>query len=99
LAVLVPLGIGAGLCSVIVLALFISTLDTQMRYENPELLWFVGVGLLYWIGRVWIKTGRGEMHDDPIVFAARDRGSIVTLAAVVAVTLVAYFGILGLMFW
>jgi 4-hydroxybenzoate polyprenyltransferase len=93
LAVLVPLGIGAGLCSVIVLALFISTLDTQVRYASPQLLWFVGVGLLYWIGRVWIKTGRGEMHDDPIVFALRDRGSIVTLGSVVAVTLLAYFGV------
>lgn len=96
LAVLLPLGIGAGLCSVIVLALFISTLDTQVRYRNPEYLWLVGVGLLYWIGRLWIKTGRGEMHDDPIVFAARDRGSILTLGAVMIVTLAAYFGIVNI---
>jgi len=32
--------------------------------------------LLYWVSRVLILTHRGEMHDDPVVFAARDRASL-----------------------
>jgi len=31
--------------------------------------------VLYWISRIWLKTLRGDMHDDPIVFAAKDNGS------------------------
>ena len=32
--------------------------------------------LLFWISRIWVKTHRGEMHDDPVVFAARDKVSL-----------------------
>ena len=84
---------GAGLCAIIVLALFISTLEAQHRYSQPRLLWLVCVAVLYWIARLWIKTGRGEMHDDPIVFTARDRGSIAALLIVGALTVAAYFGL------
>ena len=91
LLVLWPLGVGAGLCSVVVFGLFISTPDTQARYASPQLMWLVGLGLMYWLGRLWIKTARGQMHDDPLVFALRDFGSRVTVVAMVAATLAAHF--------
>lgn len=91
LLVLWPLGVGAGLCSVVVFGLFISTPDTQLRYASPQLMWLVGLGLMYWLGRLWIKTARGQMHDDPLVFALRDFGSRVTVIAMVAATLAAHF--------
>lgn len=90
LTVLWPMGVGAGLCSVVVFGLFISTAEMQSRYANPQLMWLVGLGLLYWLGRIWIKTVRGEMHDDPLVFALRDFGSRVTIAAMVVATLAAH---------
>jgi len=31
--------------------------------------------LLFWISRVWLIAHRGQMHDDPIVFALKDRVS------------------------
>jgi len=40
---------------------------------------------LYWISRLWLKTGRGEMHDDPIVFTLKDRGSRYVIAASIVV--------------
>ena len=40
--------------------------------------------MLYWISRIWLKTHRGLMHDDPIVFALKDGVSIMILAASVA---------------
>ena len=90
LVVLWPMGVGAGLCSVVVFGLFISTPEMQSRYGTPELMWLVGIALLYWLGRLWIKTSRGEMHDDPIVFALRDYGSRVTIAASIAFTIAAH---------
>jgi 4-hydroxybenzoate polyprenyltransferase len=91
LVVLWPLGIGAGLCSVVVFGLFVSTVETQARYGSPQLLWLVGFGLIYWLARLWIKTARGEMHDDPMVFALRDFGSRTTILAMLGVTIAAYF--------
>lgn len=47
LVVLWPLGIGAGLCSVVVFGLFIGSPTTQARYGNTDALWLVGIGLIY----------------------------------------------------
>lgn len=91
LAVLWPLGVGAALSAVVVFGLFISADDTRARYASPELLWLVGVGLVYWLARLWIKTSRGEMHDDPLVYALRDYGSRVTIFAMMATMVAAHF--------
>ena len=90
LVVLWPFGAGASLCSVVVFGLYVTLPETANRFAHPYALWLVAVGLIYWFGRLWIKTARGEMHDDPIVFALRDRGSRVTVLAMVAVTVAAY---------
>ena len=95
LVVLWPLGIAAAMCSVVVFGLFISAPETQARYLTPQMLWLVAVALIYWLSRLWIKTARGQMHDDPLVFAVRDRGSRLTMVAIVAITLVAHYVRLG----
>ena len=91
LVVLWPLGVGAALSAVVVLGLFISAPETQARYRSPDLLWLAAFGMIYWLGRLWIKTSRGEMHDDPVVYAMRDRGSRVAILAIVALALAAHF--------
>jgi len=58
-------------------------------YERPALLWLVGPPLLYWIGRIWFKAHRGEMHDDPVIFSLRDPASYVVGALVVGVMFLA----------
>jgi 4-hydroxybenzoate polyprenyltransferase len=75
LAVLWPLGVGSSLSAVLVFGLYLGSPQAQALYGSSAALWLVGVGLIYWLGRIWIKTVRGEMHDDPIVFALRDRAS------------------------
>jgi 4-hydroxybenzoate polyprenyltransferase len=95
LVVLWPLGVGAALSSVVVFGLFISAPQTIDRYATPQLLWLAAVGLTYWLARLWIKTSRGEMHDDPVVYALRDRGSRVAVLAMIVVVLVARFVALG----
>jgi hypothetical protein len=82
---------------VVVFGLFISAPETQSRYGTPHLLWLVAVGLIYWLARLWIKTSRGEMHDDPVIYAIKDRGSRITVITMIAATLVARFFTLNLL--
>lgn len=91
LIVLWPLGVGAALAAVVVFGLFISAPETQVRYGAAQLLWLVAFGLIYWLARMWVKTSRGEMLDDPVVYAIKDRGSRITLCGMIAIILISRF--------
>jgi 4-hydroxybenzoate polyprenyltransferase/phosphoserine phosphatase len=73
-------GVGAGYISVLVLALYVHSAAGAL-YSRAALLWLICPLLLYWISRIWLKTHRGQLHDDPIVFAVTDRPSLLTFAA------------------
>ena len=76
LALVQSLGTAAGFNAVMLLALYING-DTVLRlYSQPEVVWLTIPILLYWISRMWMQAQRGHMHDDPVVFALRDRYSL-----------------------
>jgi 4-hydroxybenzoate polyprenyltransferase len=79
------LGVVSGFAAVLVLALYINGESVLRLYQRPEVMWLTVPILLYWITRIWIKTHRGLMHDDPVLFAIRDRVSIVAGALFLAV--------------
>jgi len=75
-------GIAAGYISVLVIALYINSEKVAQIYAYPEILWCICPPLLYWIGRLWLITSRGEMHEDPIIFALKDLTSVIVLGVV-----------------
>lgn len=70
------LGIAAGFICVLLLALYIDSTASSQLYRMPEIVWGAVAVLLYWVSWVWLKAHRGEMHDDPVVFAITDRVSL-----------------------
>jgi 4-hydroxybenzoate polyprenyltransferase len=95
LVVLWPMGVAAAMSSVVVFGLFINSAETHVRYSSPALLWLVAIVLTYWLGRLWIKTARGEMHDDPVIFAAKDQGSQVAIFVMVMIAVLSRFLTIG----
>jgi len=79
LPILRSFGISSGYISILVVALYINSEKVGQMYSHPEILWLLCPLLLYWIGRIWMLTGRGKMHEDPIIFAMRDSVSIKTI--------------------
>lgn len=69
------MGVASGYLAVLVLALYITNPLVTQLYEYPSALWFACPILLYWISRVWLLAHHGALHDDPIVFALKDRQS------------------------
>ena len=67
----------AGFNAVTVFALYISSDTVHSFYRHPRLLWLVCPVLMYWLSRMLMLAHRRQVHDDPIVFALRDRISIV----------------------
>lgn len=68
----------AGFLSVLVLALYIDSPEVAARYARPQVLWGLGLGLLYWISRTVLLAHRGQVDQDPVVFALTDRVSRMT---------------------
>jgi 4-hydroxybenzoate polyprenyltransferase len=85
LATLELLGISSGVVSVLVLALFVDSTPALQHYPHHQRLWLMCPAVWFWLGRLWLVTGRGEMHHDPLVFSVRDPASWGALAAVAAV--------------
>ncbi len=92
LNVLWPRGVGSSLCAIVVFGLFVFSIQAEGQYSSPRVLWLCGVALIYWTARLWVKTSRGEMHDDPLVFAIRDRGSSMAILIMIVLVIVAYLG-------
>jgi len=69
------MGVASGYLAVLVLALYITNPLVTQLYEYPAALWFACPVLLYWISRIWLLAHHGALHDDPIVFALKDRQS------------------------
>ena len=69
------LGLSAGVASCIVLGLYSNSEQVTSLYVRPQWFWGICVIALYWITRIWFLTHRGLMHDDPVVFALKDRGT------------------------
>ena len=69
------LGTASGYIAVLVLALYINSDQVRIQYDRPEMIWFLCPLLLYWISRTWLLAHRGQMHEDPVLFAIRDRTS------------------------
>jgi len=65
-------GGSAGYSAVVVLALYIQDSHTAALYSTPTIIWLACPLMLFWISRVWFIAHRGNMHDDPIVFALKD---------------------------
>lgn len=77
-------GIASAYISVVVFALYIHSDQVELLYHYPQRLWAICVLLFFWVSRVWLLAYRGELNEDPILFAVKDRTSFVVgiLAAI-----------------
>lgn len=75
LELVASMGSSAGYTAVLVLALYIQDSHTANLYPTPMYIWMACPLLLFWISRAWLIAHRGHMHDDPIIFALKDRVS------------------------
>ena len=83
------MAVSAGYVSVLVMALYVNSQTVQTLYSNPLPLWGICLVLLYWISRIVMITHRGQMHDDPVVFAATDKVSVICALVIAALAVAA----------
>ena len=79
--ILVAQGIASGYLAVMVLALYTNTEISHPLYPRHNFFWGLCFLLMYWVSYLWMMATRGNIHDDPVIFALSDRGSLCTIAA------------------
>ncbi len=70
------LGVTSGYAATLVLALYLNSENVIKLYRTPEIIWGAVPLMLLWVSWMWLKAHRGLMHDDPIVYAVKDKVSV-----------------------
>lgn len=75
---LLALGLAAAMSAVVLFSLYLTAEAFQATsvYSAPMFLWATPVLLFLWLGRIWLISQRGELDDDPVAFALKDRPSL-----------------------
>ncbi|HEX4021870.1 MAG TPA: UbiA family prenyltransferase [Acidobacteriaceae bacterium] len=81
-------GTASAYASIVIFTLYINNPDVGVLYHNPHRLWLMTPLLIWWLSRIWLRASRGQMDEDPVVFALTDRSSLI---AGVALLLVAVY--------
>lgn len=82
-------GASLGFVAVLVFTLYVNGPQVQSLYTRPYMMWLIAPCLVYWLSHLWLTAHRGGMHDDPIVFAARDIPSWAVGVTVATIAVVA----------
>lgn len=82
------MAVASGYVSILVMALYLNSPAVQILYSATVPLWGICLVLLYWLSRMVMLAHRGQMHDDPVVFAAKDRVSIACAGIILGLALV-----------
>ena len=69
-------GTSSAYASIVIFALYINGHDVVALYHHASRMWLITPLLILWISRVWLLASRGELDEDPVVFALTDRMSL-----------------------
>ena len=79
---LMAMGAGSAFSAMSTFFLFlIGSGSPILLYPSPRWMWPIPLILGYWLCRAWALSARGEMNDDPVLFAMKDRLSLLLCAA------------------
>lgn len=76
-AVTLAFGVASSVASILILVMYL--MDGAFPsgfYSAPVFLWAMPVAVGGWLTRVWLLAHRGELDDDPVAFAIKDRVSL-----------------------
>jgi len=82
-------GTSSAYASVVVFALYISSPEIVGLYHHESRMWLMTPLMILWLSRVWLLASRGELDEDPVVFALTDRVSLLMGLAIVVIAILA----------
>jgi 4-hydroxybenzoate polyprenyltransferase len=87
------IGTASSFASILVFILYLNSPEIKVLYEFPEFVWLCIPVLIFWQSWMWLNAHRGQMHDDPIMFAVKDITSILSGLIFISILLIGALGI------
>jgi 4-hydroxybenzoate polyprenyltransferase len=83
-------GIGTGMVSLVIMLLYVTN-DAAPSGFYAHMGWLYAIPplMLMWLMRIWMLAHRQQLHDDPVVFALKDRASLLLGAGVLTAFILA----------
>ena len=85
------MGINSAFVSVLIFILYFESQNALLQYQSPA--WLSGIVplLVFWLGRLWTLSYRGQVNEDPVLYVSRDKVSLVVFALCLALATAAAF--------
>jgi 4-hydroxybenzoate polyprenyltransferase len=91
---ILAIGVASGMASILIMVLYLTQDAMHVEtYANAQWLWAIPPVLFLWLSRIWMIGQRGELLDDPVVFAMKDPKSLALCSVVAASFLMALSGV------
>lgn len=80
------MGINSAFLSVLIFILYLESQNAVAQYASPAWLACIVPLIVFWLGRLWILSYRGQVNEDPVLYVSRDPISlaVMTLCLVLA---------------
>lgn len=82
-------GTSSAFASVVVFSVYIGQPEVLGLYHHHQRMWLMTPLMILWLCRVWLLASRGELDEDPVVFALTDRMSLLMGLGAVLIALAA----------
>lgn len=85
------MGINSAFLSIAILMLYLHSENVQILYKTPEVLYAILPLIVFWLGRLWMLSFRGEVNEDPVLYVSKDPISFAILLICLGLALLANF--------
>ena len=80
-------GTSSAFASVVVFSVYIGQPEVLGLYHHHERMWLMTPLMILWLCRIWLLASRGELDEDPVVFALTDKMSLLMGVGAVLIAL------------
>lgn len=78
------MGVNSGFMSVLIVILYFNSPNVLILYRHPMFLIGIVPLLVFWLGRLWTLSFRGQVNEDPLLYVSKDPVSIVIIVCCLA---------------
>lgn len=83
------MGINSAFIAVLIFSLYFNSANVIRLYRQPAFLFAIVPLLVFWLGRLWTLSFRGEVNEDPVLYVSRDPVSLVVVGLCVCLVVAA----------